>query len=73
MKINFHPMSQVKTHPELETLLAEYSAPEIVTALNEMLRSSVLLLSHEPESLPETIGNYERVSAVRDFFLSKAL
>jgi len=62
-----------KIHPELESLLSEFTAPEIVTALNDILRSSVILLSHEPESLAETIGNYERVSAVRDFFLSKAL
>jgi hypothetical protein len=66
-------MNGEKTPPELENLLAEYSAREIATALNDMLLCSVLLLRHEPENLPETIGSYERVSAVRDFFLSKIL
>ena len=48
-------MSQVISSPDLESLLQDYTALEIVTALNDMMLCSVLLLHHEPESLSDTL------------------
>ena len=64
-------MSQVISSPDLESLLQDYTALEIVTALNDMMLCSVLLLHHEPESLSDTLGSYETLYAVRNLFLSK--
>ncbi len=64
-------MTTENRYPDLESLFHDYTALEIVTALNDMMLCQVILLRHEPETLPDTIGSYETIYAVRNFFLSK--
>ncbi len=64
-------MTPISSSHTLESFLEDYTAIEIVTALNEIMLSALLNLHKEPESLTDIIGSYETVYAVRNLFLSK--